>query len=496
VSTRSVSRALLALLFVAASAGVFAAGCGVDNALVGGSCAAGYAQCGLHCVKLASDPENCGACGHACRPGSACTGGTCDVPLDASTDAPLESESAADAPAVDESHSTGDDGSIHTSTGDAGYNDAFSGGESAIEPPTVEASVDEAQASADDAAPDGGTPVDPTGTTDAGFGDDGSNGVDPGTPDSGTPDSAGVDSPSTTGDDSSAADSSAVDSAYESSTPGDSAAVDATPIEAGNPCTAPLVYCGGACIDVTGDPLNCGACNVVCASQLCDNSQCVGATSGGIVYIGHDYTTTLPGTAQARVLSNAVFVPASNPLHVMSYERYARVSAVSHVDAILNNVARQEGRTLSIASTTSDDVVRDQLVLPSYDVLLIHDQPTAPDAALAALGAKWASTLSTFTLGGGVVIVLDGGGGIAQMPALATGTALLSVGAHFSTAVGTPLLVTSHVDVIGIGVISPYGAGQSSVSLTTEANGGNVVYVVEIAGDGGSNAPVVVHKAF
>ncbi|HXN33133.1 MAG TPA: hypothetical protein VN894_14780, partial [Polyangiaceae bacterium] len=237
-------------------------------------------------------------------------------------------------------------------------------------------------------------------------------------------------------------------------------------------------------------------CNVVCASQLCGNATCVGATSGGIVYVGHDYTTTLPGTAQARLLSNAVFVPESNPLHVMSYERYARASAIAHVDAILNDVAHQVGRTLSIVSTTSDDDVRDQLALPNYDVLLVHDQPTAPDGTLAALGAAWASTLSTFTLGGGVVVVLDGGGGIGQMPAFATGSALLSVTAHAPTAVGTPLLVTSHVDVVGIAVISPYGAGQSSVSVTTEANGGNVVYVVEIASDAASNAPIVVHKAF
>jgi hypothetical protein len=276
-------------------------------------------------------------------------------------------------------------------------------------------------------------------------------------------------------------------------TPDDSSANDS---EAGNPCVAPLVYCGGQCIDVTGDPLNCGACNVVCASQLCANSRCVGAATGGIVYIGHDYSTTLPGTAQARVLSNAAFTPQANPLHVMSYERYASASAISHVSAILRNVATQLGRTLNVRSTTNDTDVPTQLALPGYDVLLVHDQASAPDAALAVLGVSWASTLATFTLGGGVVVVLDGGGGIGQMPAFATATGLLNVTAHFPVSVGTPLDVSSRLDVIGIGVVSPYGAGQSSVSLMTEANGGNVVYVVEIATDAGGGAPVVVHKAF
>jgi hypothetical protein len=494
--TRSVSRALLALLFAGVSAATFGAGCGVDNELVGGTCAAGYAQCGLHCVRLDSDRENCGGCGHACGPGSACTGGACHQGFDASADAALASEGAAEEPTLREG-SPGLDGGGLAATGEAMAGDAPTSAE-----PTEAASAEDAaapmEAGADEPSVDGSIPVDPVDPTapiDAGI----SEGA------SGDPDSGSVGSIDAAGDDSSAADSTVdsgafdsagTDSPFDISTPDEASANDGSAAEAANPCAPPLVSCGGACIDVTGDPLNCGACNVVCASQLCDDAACVGAASGGIVYIGHDYTTTLPGTAQARVLSNAVFVAESNPLHVLSYERYARASAISHVDAILDDVAHQVGRTLRIVSTITDDDVPEQLVLPSYDVLLVHDQAFAPDGALAALGANWASTLSTFTLGGGVVIVLDGGGGIGQMPALATASTLLGVSAHAPAAVGTPLLVTSHVDFVGIGVISPYGAGQSSVSLATEANGGNVVYVVEIGGDAGSNAPIVVHKAF
>lgn len=486
---RSISRTVLALVAAVVSAGAFSAGCGADNALVGGTCAAGYRQCGLHCVKIAADPANCGACGHACQAGTECSAGACGPGLDGAGDALATTDGAGDVTAVDSGGSAGDDASNPMTAADAGSSDVGSSADSIIETDAGDSNVEPSDASGDDAPTDGATAVGPTDSTD-GSSDDGGM-VDTGSVSLDSADASGA-------DDSSVADSSVAGSndASDGAPQDDSIASDGSPGEAANPCTPPLVSCGGTCIDVTGDPLNCGACNVVCASQLCDTSSCVGAASGGIVYIGHDYTTTLAGTAQARVLSNAAFVPDSNPLHVMSYERYAAPSAITHVDAILNSVANQEGRTLRIASTTSDDTVRDQLALPTYDVLLVHDQSAASDGTLAALGAEWASTLSTFTLGGGVVIVLDGGSGIGQMPAFASATGLLSVSAHSPAAVGTPLLVTSHVDFVGIGVISPYGAGQSSVSLTTEANGGNVVYVVEISGDAAPNAPIVVHKAF
>jgi hypothetical protein len=423
------------LIALVASVAALLVSCGVDNALVGGRCAPGYTQCGTHCVK----------------------GTACNAPSDASND--QQSDAAGEAAAADGSWSDSaieeDDGASDGGNAEASRTDGGSSDASTGEGGENDGGMDGANADA---------PMDGTRSADA-------------MPDSGVSDSSVSDS---TSDGSEANDSSANDS------------------EAGNPCVAPLVYCGGQCIDVSSDPLNCGGCNIVCASQLCANSHCVGAASGGIVYIGHDYSTTLPGTAQARVLSNAAFTPQANPLHVMSYERYASASAISHVDTILRNVATQLGRTLSIRSTTNDTDVPTQLALPAYDVLLVHDQVSASDGALAVLGASWASTLTTFTLGGGVVVVLDGGGGIAQMPAFATATGLLNVTANFPITTGTPLDVASRLDVIGIGVISPYGAGQSSVSIATEANGGNVVYVVEIAtaADAGPGAPVVVHKAF
>jgi len=269
------------------------------------------------------------------------------------------------------------------------------------------------------------------------------------------------------------------------------ASIDSPPL-----CTPPLVDCLDQCVDLTSDPNNCGSCGHLCPSQICVASVCVGSTSGGIVFIGHDYSTTAAGTSQARVLSNAVFMAEGNPLQVLGYQRYALPASVTQVGAILNGAAQSTGRTFRFVSTSTDADIPNTLTIANYAVLLVHDQPSAPTGALASLGASWMTTLVSFTQQGGIVVVLDGGSGVGQMPAFSTATSLLAVSAQASVATGTPLQIVASGDAVGVGVVSPYGAGKSSVSLSTEPNAGEVVYVVETSGDAGASAPVVIHKAF
>jgi hypothetical protein len=258
-------------------------------------------------------------------------------------------------------------------------------------------------------------------------------------------------------------------------------------------CDAGLTPCDGICVDLKGDPNNCGTCHHICASQICTPAGCAGTTPGDILFIGHDYQTTSAGTAQARVLSNAVFLAQQTTLNVLSYEKYSNAAAVGRIHNILTSSA-PAGRTLTLTSTTNDADVAG-LNFIDFQVLLIADQSNAPgNVDLGALGATWAPSLAQFTQRGGVVVVLDGGGGSDGMPALVTGTGLLTVTADAPLPTGTPLQVAAPADALGIGVLSPYGAGIHSVSIATEPASGNLVYVVVAPSDSGPPPPVVVHK--
>lgn len=67
-----------------APGGAGGAGSG-GSAAAGGSggapgCAAGATSCGSTCAYLATDNDNCGACGHACPASAACVDGACACP--------------------------------------------------------------------------------------------------------------------------------------------------------------------------------------------------------------------------------------------------------------------------------------------------------------------------------------------------------------------------------------------------------------------------------
>lgn len=357
---------------------------------------------------------------------------------------------------------------------------------------------------------DGSRPYDGSGADRFGPGQDGASdgSLDTGPIEAGRGDSSPVDA---TSGDATEGDATSGDAAPGDAPPGDTSPVDdasdaeGDAAETGPACTPPLVDCGGTCVDTTNDPLNCGQCFFLCPSQICSMSKCVGSTAGGIVFIGHDYLTTPGGSAQARVLTNATFITQNNPLAVMSFEHYANATAVGRVKSILTTAATQVGLKIKITSTSVDGDIPSKLVFPNFQVLVVEDQSTAPAGALAPLGSSWASTLTTFTQAGGVVIVLDGGTGtivpdgggpgMGEMDAFTTATGLLSVSGQ-SNVTGTFLDDVAKGDVVGVNVVSPYSAGVNSVSVTTEPNGGSVTYVIDEQTDAGPGAPVVVHKVF
>jgi hypothetical protein len=147
--------------------------------------------------------------------------------------------------------------------------------------------------------------------------------------------------------------------------------------------------------------------------------------------------------------------------------------------------------TITVSNTDTD--VPNNLTILSYDLLLVYDQANATSGTLGMLGTAWAPTLATFLSAGGVVISLDGAAGTTQeMPQFESNGGLLQVTSHTSIAAGTPVTVVAPGDAVAVGVLSPYGVNANSAYYaTSEANGGNVAYVVE---EPVSGEPVIVHK--
>ena len=279
---------------------------------------------------------------------------------------------------------------------------------------------------------------------------------------------------------------------------GDGTAGDGAPGDGGGDaftCLPNELYCSGVCIDPLTDPFNCGVCGNVCPSLLCSAGKCQGLIAGHMVVIGHDYQGSF-SSAQAKVLSNAVLLAPPSAIKVRSYEQSANSAAIANVKATLNAAAIAQGRTIAytVASVPSDVT---SMTTSNTDALVVYDQVTAAAGTLAGLGAGWAATLATFTKGGGIVVVLDGQGGAnPQMTALIKNANVLDVSSDTFVKVGTALNVVAPQNAVGLGVLSPYGAGVRSVYFAcNEANAGFVTYVVvDPSTDAGTPPPVVVDK--
>ena len=253
-------------------------------------------------------------------------------------------------------------------------------------------------------------------------------------------------------------------------------------------CDAPLVECRDACIPVDSDPLNCGSCGHVCRSNICVAGECMGATPGDVVLIGHDYTNAWSGSAQAKVLVNALTIPLSDPIRVLSYEDGSGADAVAQAKALA--VAGIYGRQVDFTVADSASALADGSLSNEYDIVLVHG---AGPGDAAAKGATWASALSTFTMKGGVVVALDNG--LTPMPQLLTSSGLLAVTGHTLLSDGTHLAVTGAADVVGAQLLSPYaGFGAPITFQGVNAPSVDFDWVVRATSGGSLGDPVVIHR--
>lgn len=259
------------------------------------------------------------------------------------------------------------------------------------------------------------------------------------------------------------------------------------------PCADPLVACNGRCVDLQNDPLNCGTCGKICPSNICVGGVCQGSTPGDVVLIGHDYKDAIGSTSQTKVLTNAMFIPTSNPLRVLSYEQFADGAVVARVKSLVAGAAG--ARVIQYTVANNPNPLRSATLAKDFDVVLVHDQSGAAAGALAPIAATWATPLDTFAKAGGVIIALDGAGGSGAMPELVTSAGLLDLAGHTSIPAGTQVAIVAAGDKVGAAVVSPYAVVARSVTFqSNQPNGGNVVFVAQERVGAALGDPVVIHR--
>lgn len=314
---RGAAPRLVAVAFLLAGAA-----CSVDTGIVGGVCAEGYTDCNNVCVLTGSDSRNCGACGEVCATG-ACVAGSCAGTIDAR----VEASAGRDAMRIgrDDARSRRDaigdgaprhDGSVLDGPADGS-------GRLRQDATTADAVYDVADGPRADAGHADGAQADAHATDararDALVRDAQANDVqvtDAPTRDGPGDGLTGLCAPPYITVASCGACGAACQAGQVCGPPAD-AGPDATSYGCVDECSIPYIACDGTCIDDSSDPANCGACGASCPSGICVMGVCAGSAPGNIVVIGHDYAAPGVRVSEARLLSNAVFLPPSNPLRVI-----------------------------------------------------------------------------------------------------------------------------------------------------------------------------------
>jgi hypothetical protein len=219
--------------------------------------------------------------------------------------------------------------------------------------------------------------------------------------------------------------------------------------------------------------------------------------AGHVVYACMSYQQTFQNSAQTTLLGNAVFLPNREPVRVLAYSEHAVPAVMASTDRTIRwaGSAPLVGRTAEITRTASVSTIETDLVLSDYEVLLVYDQELAPAGELATTGATLAPVLDPFTRGGGVVIILSSGLGVAEMPQFASATGLAAVGAETAYTFEMAHMRASG-DALGIGVVTPFVTLPESCSFaTTETPATDTVFVTtDTAPAMGLGAPIVLHK--
>ena len=262
-------------------------------------------------------------------------------------------------------------------------------------------------------------------------------------------------------------------------------------------CEPPLVKCGGQCVDpasFNSDPDNCGRCGNQCPSDICQDGECVGARYGNIALICSDLNSANSTSSLTTLLGNAVFMPATNPVHVLAYTHGAAAAAVTRVNQVITWAGDARGREAEITEAKTVSAVTGSLNVDDYQVLLIHDLDQAGSGDPAAAATTWesGSVLSSFAKAGGTIIVLDGADGTAEMHDLITTANLLAVTGQ-TEITGEQLWNQAPFDVLGANLLSPFLGTSHTCTFDTSVTGDNETIFV-LTDDEAGGAPIAIHR--
>jgi hypothetical protein len=199
--------------------------------------------------------------------------------------------------------------------------------------------------------------------------------------------------------------------------------------------------------------------------------------------------------AQITVLGNAVYLLNREPARLLAYSEHARNTVMNSVDRAIGRAGDDIGRTAEITREADLSVIESTLSLANYDVFLVYDQSRAASGDLAAAGAQLAGVLDDFTRAGGVVLMLSGAAGVAEMGEFSTSADLLDVGVE-TPFTGELAYNQASGDAIGIGVVTPFSTLPRSCTFeTNETPSGSTVFVITDTDPAdGIGQPVVIHK--
>lgn len=249
----------------------------------------------------------------------------------------------------------------------------------------------------------------------------------------------------------------------------------------------PLTACGGECVDIDSDPQNCGACGHACQTGLCGGGQCQGSSAGHVAAIGIDYQGVNAGSSAARLLGNAVFLHAHEPVRVALYTQNASNDVRDQVAALVGAEAAARGRSAMITNMLDASLLGESAQDLETDVVIVLPQPYAEPGEMVGVANTWALPLDDFTGAGGVLIVLAKGPGAEELLTASQWFGPLVLSAEPMQS----LEISSWLDALSVGVLSPFALSHATTSLTPSAPLDAWTQIVVSTQVG---APVILHR--